>query len=325
MRGKQIGGQEYGGSKVVRISDRIVVKCGDIRRSEVAARKFAYDHADRTIVYIPEVYRFIESDTQTYLFMEHVEGQTLGDVDFETHTDIPIRIANTLAHLQQITVQSQIPGPIGGGEAYCYIFGDEGAGTTFDSVENMNAYMNRRLDAMNVYLSRQEGQRRFDHLHLTPCPLVSCHGGICQRNIVLEPDGSLCLVDWGFAGFYPRIFEFAAISYVVQNDAAFKDPITRELTTLLSLTDKEKQDIDRLRAVRSANLRCRERRTTTEDDKFISELYECQKRIEEEQEAVGIQSFITTEFLDGLLAQKSHPDMEERTTTDSALSTMERA
>ncbi|GES64912.1 hypothetical protein ATEIFO6365_0009040700 [Aspergillus terreus] len=322
--GRQIGGQEHGGPKVVRISDRIVAKYGDIRRSELAAQELAYHNTDRSIVHIPKVHRFFESDGQSYLFMEYVEGRTLEDVDFETHKDIPIRVANILAHLQQIPGECD-PGPVTGGEAHGYIFGDEGAGTAFDSIEDMNAYMNKRLDAMNEYLSRQGDQRRFDHLDLTPYPLVLCHGDICRRNIILEPDGSLCLVDWGFAGFYPRIFELAAISYVVQNDAAFKDPIIHEFTTLLSLTDKEKQDIDRFRAVRSTNLRWsfRDRRTTAEEDKFIQELYETQKRIKEEQEAAGIQSFITSELLDGLLAQKSRPDVEERPTTGEESPTTE--
>lgn len=253
--GRQIGGQEHGGPKVVRISDRIVAKYGNIRRSELAAQEVAYHNTDRSIVHIPKVHRFFESDGQSYLFMEYVEGQTLEDVDFETHKDIPIRVANILAHLQQILGDCDSPGPVTGGEAHGYIFGDEGAGTAFDSIEDMNVYMNKRLDKMNEYLSRQEDQRRFDHLDLTPYALVLCHGDICRRNIIFESDGSLCLVDWGFAGFYPRIFELAAISYVVQNNAAFKDPIIHEFTKLLSLTDKEKQDIDRFRAVRFANLR----------------------------------------------------------------------
>lgn len=65
-------------------------------------------------------------------------------------------------------------------------------------------------------------------------------------------------------------------------------------------------------AVDEANRGSRDRRTTAEEDKFIQELYETQKRIKEEQETAGIQSFIISELLDGLLEQKSRPDLEVR-------------
>lgn len=37
--------------------------------------------------------------------------------------------------------------------------------------------------------------------------LVMCHLDIAPRNLMLLPDGSLCFLDWAFAGFYPSIFE----------------------------------------------------------------------------------------------------------------------
>lgn len=78
-----------------------------------------------------------------------------------------------------------------------------------------------------------------------------------------------------------------------------------------------------LQCCASANCSSRERRTTVEEDRLIQELYESQKRLKEEHEAAGIQSFITSEFLEGLLAQKSRPDVEERTTAETASSTIE--
>lgn len=40
--------------------------------------------------------------------------------------------------------------------------------------------------------------------------LVMCHGDILGRNMILDRYGKLWLVDWGFAGAYPRYFEYAA-------------------------------------------------------------------------------------------------------------------
>ncbi|KAL2798160.1 hypothetical protein BJX66DRAFT_295805, partial [Aspergillus keveii] len=77
----------------------------------------------------------------------------------------------------------------------------------------MNAYMDRRLEYRN------------DTIDLSLNPLVFCHGDICPRNIILEDDGSICLVDWGYAGFYPRFFELLALLFVTPYDAAFVETV----------------------------------------------------------------------------------------------------
>ena len=46
------------------------------------------------------------------------------------------------------------------------------------------------------------------HLHPCPCELVFCHLDIAPRNLLRQEDGSLCLIDWASAGYYPRLFEF---------------------------------------------------------------------------------------------------------------------
>ncbi|KAJ5919076.1 hypothetical protein N7466_010019 [Penicillium verhagenii] len=246
--GGMIGGEKHG-YKVIKISDQVVVKYGYVQESEAATQEAAFNAVDQNIVQIPEVYRYIESNRSSqpvgYLFMEHIHGRTLDKVDLNVHTDIPSRVVKILEHLGQIRSADSIPGPVKGGEAMGYIFGDEGAKTAFTSLEHLTAYMNKRL------------QYRNDSIDLEPYDqnLVLCHGDICRRNIIMKEDGALTLLDWGYSGFYPRFFELATLSCVLPYDKEFQPLVKREFEEVLNLTDQEKQDMKFTLCVRGANLR----------------------------------------------------------------------
>jgi thiamine kinase-like enzyme len=49
-------------------------------------------------------------------------------------------------------------------------------------------------------------------LALEKYPLVLCHLDLAPRNMIRLEDGSLCLLDWKSAGFYPRFFEVCILS-----------------------------------------------------------------------------------------------------------------
>ncbi|KAJ6032627.1 hypothetical protein N7540_003359 [Penicillium herquei] len=222
---------------------------GHVQESEAATQELAFHAVDRNIVHIPEVYRYIEfhrsSQPVGYLFMEYIHGRTLEEVDLTTYPDIPSRVAKILEHLGQFRSADSIPGPIKGGEAMGYIFGDDGAQTAFTSLDHLTLYMNKRL------------QYRNDSIDLEPYAqkLVLCHGDICRRNMILKGDGALALVDWGYSGFYPRFFELATLTCTLPYDKEFQPVIKTELENLLDLTDQEKQDMKFTLCVRGANLR----------------------------------------------------------------------
>ena len=39
---------------------------------------------------------------------------------------------------------------------------------------------------------------------------VLCHLDVAPRNILWQEDGSICLLDWEYAGFYLRVLEICA-------------------------------------------------------------------------------------------------------------------
>ncbi|KAL3487605.1 kinase-like domain-containing protein [Aspergillus germanicus] len=208
--GRMIGGH-VGGDHVGKLSDNTAVKYGlGVSYSEAAAQSFAYEGLHPDIVHVPKVHRFFISsqsgDPVGYLFMEYISGRTPTDDDLnlDTENGVTPRIAIIITLLG--TLRGSTPGPPDGGCPRGYIFGDDGANAPFSSIEDMNAYMNRRLEY------------RKDTIDLSTHPLVFCHGDICRRNIILEDDGSICLVDWGYARFYPRFCELLALSFVTPDN-----------------------------------------------------------------------------------------------------------
>ncbi|KAL3451378.1 hypothetical protein BJX65DRAFT_303958 [Aspergillus insuetus] len=186
---------DMGGTPVVKISPNIVAKIG--RR-------------------IPKVYRYFRRsrgaahEEHGYLFMEYIPDQNLSDLETSALAQLVPRVLNIINHLGEVRGGSA-PGPVGGGVPMGHMYGDDGAKTSCNSVDDMNAYMNKRLAYRSMYVAKHRGIESNDRIDITPHPLVLCHGDISWRNIIFRDDGSLCLLAWGYAGFYPRFFEAVAL------------------------------------------------------------------------------------------------------------------
>jgi Choline/ethanolamine kinase len=67
--------------------------------------------------------------------------------------------------------------------------------------QRLNAYIRFKPTAQNLSARLTFNSRRF---HL-------CHTDLAPRNIIMADDGSLCPIDWAFAGIYPSYFETYAL------------------------------------------------------------------------------------------------------------------
>lgn len=118
-----VGDIDYG-NKVLRISERIVVKCGyGVLLGEPATQKYVYQHLNCRVVRVPQVYRYFQVQDRPgsfwvkgYLFIEFIPGQTSDELDISSAVDITERLANIVSELGRVTARDGIPGPpIGGG------------------------------------------------------------------------------------------------------------------------------------------------------------------------------------------------------------------
>lgn len=175
-----------GNGRLKKLSDKIVLKTGmEIGSQEFVNRMFAYHNFDRDIFVVPQPYRDFEHPRKGfatgYLVMEYVKGQSL---DRFQASEIPIlteKIAEAVEHLHSQT--RDIPGPVDGDTAKGYPWLDYGAEMTFQSREDLEFCLNRRLSRF--------GQ----HFSLENAVFVFCHLDLASRNVVIRQDRKICILD----------------------------------------------------------------------------------------------------------------------------------
>ncbi|PYI34555.1 kinase-like protein [Aspergillus indologenus CBS 114.80] len=204
------------GKRVIKISDHQVVKWGpDVTEEEAENQKIAYELVDSRIVRIPRVYAFF-SDARDwgYIVMEFVEGKVIDPLEDVRAIE---KVADVLQHFA--TLGHTIPGSLCRGFCRGLLF-PETQDLIFDSLDEMETWFNSRLFEHNPKLSFRD------------CQLVLCHLDIAPRNLLWQDDGSLCLLDWGSAGYYPRLFEFCAQWVVEGTDGSFNSVLLNSMNPL---------------------------------------------------------------------------------------------
>ena len=107
------------------------------------------------------------------------------------HPDLIGKVASAITHLAEI--QSSVPGPIAGDHPKGILWPDVEV-LTFNSIHDVERHFDSRL----------KGKPKLDFKDFK---LVLCHLDIHPQNILWLADGSMCLLDWESAGFYPRLFQ----------------------------------------------------------------------------------------------------------------------
>lgn len=229
---KLLEGPPYG-NKIIKLSDHEIIKFGlGVTEKEAENQKRAYLLVDHNIVRVPRVYRFFNDNSGLgYIIMEYMPGKVIEPLEDSTRIE---KIARVLAHFA--TLRGNIPGTLSGGSPCGLLFSE--TEITFSSIEVMEEWFNSRLSAQDPKISLQG------------CELVLCHLDIAPRNILWQEDGSLCLVDWASAGYYPRIFEFCAQWIIEGKEGKFNKLL---LDSMESLSDRElAQKVSILRAWRNS-------------------------------------------------------------------------
>ena len=205
-----------GGVTIARVHKDAVLKYGtEVHLSE--ARNM-HEVGTKATLRLPALYDAWEDDEEGnthgqivgYIYMEYVKGDRVLDMwdslGIDARHAIHLQLAQMIQHLQHIPVV--YPGPIGRDISRGLLFTDYGAGP-FVSSQHLEAWFNERLLVCKQFGQVPQTEPDFSMRHLA---LVMCHMDISARNLILDPQGKVWLLDWAYAGGYPAYFEKAVLA-----------------------------------------------------------------------------------------------------------------
>jgi Phosphotransferase enzyme family len=209
---------------VVKLSDSAVMKFGKtVYYEEAANLRRAFELLDPAIVRIPRVYRYFERkrnvpasyfqgkmsfpgfvETRGYLVLEYIHGSCITSDNTNVVAGVITRILEYFS-----SICHHIPGPLAGGASRGMFWEDDNP--TFSSKEDLEEWINTRLNYSQRRLCFKNNRLVLSHMDLAP------------RNILCLPGGSICLLDWASAGFYPVAFEIAMLRLMPIHNLVDKD------------------------------------------------------------------------------------------------------
>ncbi|KAF2477186.1 phosphotransferase family protein [Lindgomyces ingoldianus] len=212
---------QLGCTSVVRLSQTLVMKSGSsVLPSEAKNMNYA---AQLGGMRLPKVYGSFNSSNPTagisqtrgYIVMDYVKGSCLADLwpnmNLQQRQTVITQVAVMIRKMQSTPLD--FAGPVGGGMSQGLFFTDWGAGP-FENGRAMEDWFNHKLHVCKAFKRVPLNAAPFEF-----STFVFTHGDISPRNIILDGQGLVWLIDWQNAGSYPPQFEAA----VIADQSDFKD------------------------------------------------------------------------------------------------------
>lgn len=211
---------DYGGTIIVRLSKFLVLKGGfGIPSHEAENQKFAQKSLNLPV---PNVHRIFatkipgiiptELVTAHFFVMDYVPGPTVEEcwesLDHDTRTMVVRQVADIIDRMQSTPFDKVAPGPILADQTQKFEgpwFTHAGVGP-FGILEDLEGWCNHKTDVCIKFQQLPSDTPRFRFQKL-----VFSHQDIAPRNLILDPQGKVWLIDWSWAGFYPPGFDQAVL------------------------------------------------------------------------------------------------------------------
>ncbi|PIL23323.1 hypothetical protein GSI_14634 [Ganoderma sinense ZZ0214-1] len=158
----------------------------------------------------------------SYLVMDLVDGEMLYECWDKLSRFMQFRVACTLRrYTKQLRSLTRLaPGRLGDGRVSGIVFDDSVYGPfstarSFSRFCGLVAFHGWRAKAQcGVFTNNLEAIPPLPHPDLSNWTPVFTHGDLNSSNIMLDRRGSLWIVDWAHAGFYPPVMESIAMRRV---------------------------------------------------------------------------------------------------------------
>ncbi|KAI0867619.1 kinase-like domain-containing protein [Hypoxylon argillaceum] len=215
-----------GGTRLVRVREDYVIKFGfHVKPIEAQNALFV---AKSTTIPVPKVYAIYQRQDGklfiTFIVMQYIPGVTLQDLWGSLDTARKTAIAKTLhGYFDQLR-----------GLRHPGYFGDIHGGPPLDDLFSATraAYEiktsikteNELIDWIIRMYSFEVGERMAHKIryyrHVLPTVLrdadsspVFTHNDFQRKNVMVQPDGGLCIIDWEFSSWLPVYWEFTSATF----------------------------------------------------------------------------------------------------------------
>ncbi|EEP81733.1 predicted protein [Uncinocarpus reesii 1704] len=212
-----------GGARIVPIADGMLVKYGPgVRLAEAEALHLA---STSTTIVTPQLIAAYILEDVCYIIMSYEEGAVLSDLWERTTQEQQDKIVSQLrdAVNQMRAIKGDYIGGIGHVACQDPIF-DAGwapQGCVYGPYESEEAFNEGIVKAMEDRFAPKPGEQastssipvseyltRQTLRSLKGHEIVFAHGDLSPDNIIVRPDYTIVIVDWGLAGFWPEYWEY---------------------------------------------------------------------------------------------------------------------
>jgi aminoglycoside phosphotransferase (APT) family kinase protein len=203
MKGQEETLHSLCGRTIVRVSNNLVVKSGNLRSHEAETLRFI---AANTTIPVPKVHDIHWQDGQLVsIVMDYMPGKRLDEAWDTLDADQKLSIADELhSYINQLrNLKGDYIGAIDRGKA---IIGQIASieGGPFDSEQQFNEFILGDIVKSAPDILRHYAKSALLDNH----EIVFTHADFAPRNILVEGGRVTAVLDWEYAGWYPEHWEY---------------------------------------------------------------------------------------------------------------------
>ena len=174
--------------------------------------------ASRLGIRVPQVYRTVARHSDAYILMARIDGSTLEDawasLSWLTTAKLALQLRRFVANLRSQT--SPTAGSLVTGECDTFWFEDRFGLPVNSTPTDFWSYLEFWASFVSIPRAMQNAASGVK----SPCiwwvpPMTSdfvlTHHNLVPKNMVVDRDNQLWLIDWEYAGWYPKFFEYASM------------------------------------------------------------------------------------------------------------------
>ncbi|KAG6040942.1 hypothetical protein E4U39_006785 [Claviceps sp. Clav50 group G5] len=202
-------------SNVVSLSPKYLAKGyenGDMVEDALSAMKFA----SQLGIQVPHIERIVHGHG-VYCIMERIPGTRLDIAWHDLGWIASLRLAFQLRRVVQRmrSATSTSSGPIPTGKCTSYFFDDKFGLPDRAKCHHVNAFLNFWANFPGFL--KEKRKTPAEHANCPRLvfsysrPFVFTHHDLAPRNMIIDSEGQLRIIDWDEAGFYPEFFEYAGM------------------------------------------------------------------------------------------------------------------